>query len=105
MLCKLAGPPVPAKEPSRQPAVLRFRLCLQHRLRHLFHEQGDAVRALDDILPYTCRQRLVFDDVVDDGADFRRALIDPGETEGSHVRLSYPVRLEFRPEGYNQQHA
>src|SRR6266516_7122331 len=70
------------------PPCFAFGLCLQHRLRHLFHEQGDAVGALDDILSYVGRQRIVADDVIDDGADF--AGRQPIEIEGGHVRLSYP---------------
>ena len=85
------------------PPCFAFALCLQHRLRHLFDEQRDAVRTLDDILPYVRRQRIVADDVLDDGADF--AGRQPIEAEEGHVRLSYPARLEFRPEGYDQQHA
>src|SRR5215475_10271856 len=85
------------------PPCFAFALCLQHRLRHFFHEQGDAVRALDDIVSYVRRQRIVADDVLDDGADF--AGRQPIEAEEGHVRLSYPARLEFRPEGYDQQRA
>src|SRR6266487_3448758 len=97
--CKLAGT---ANAGEGTKAAAR-RASPQHRLRHLFHEQRDAVRALDDILPYVRRQGLVADDVVDHGADLAgRQRI---EIEGGHVRLSYPARLEFRPEGYDQQHA
>src|SRR5262249_56345729 len=85
------------------PPCFAFALCLQHRLRHLFDEQRDAVRTLDDILPYVRRQRIVADDVLDDGADF--AVRQPIEAEEGHVRLSYPARLEFRPEGYHHHHA
>src|SRR5262245_60614803 len=38
------------------PPCFALALCLEHGLRHLFHEQGDAVRALDDILPYVRRR-------------------------------------------------
>ena len=78
-------------------------LRLQHRLRHLLHEQGNAVGALDDVLPDARRQRLVADDAVDHGADF--ALRQPIDGEGGHVRSSDPGRLEFRPERHDQQYA
>src|SRR5262249_14536576 len=66
-------------------------------LRYLLDEQGDAVGALDDILPDALRQHLVADEVVDHRADFTlRQSIDG---EGSHVRPSDPGRIEFRPGG------
>ena len=46
---------------------------------------------------------IVADDVVDHGVDV--ALRQPIERERGHVRLSDPGRLEFRPEGHDQQHA
>src|SRR5262245_16672994 len=81
--------------------ILAFRL--HHRLRHLFYKQGDSVRALDDVLPDVCRQRLVADDLVDHGADFAGS--QPIEGEGGHMRLSDPARLKFWPECYDQQRA
>ena len=78
-------------------------LRLQHRLRHLLHEQRNAVGALDDVLPDARRQRLVADDAVDHGADF--ALRQPIDGEGGHMRPSDPGRLELRPERHDQQHA
>jgi hypothetical protein len=84
------------------PSCFILAFCLQHRLRHLFHEQGDSVRALDDVLPDVCREQLVADDLVDHGADFVGC--QPTEGESGHVPLSDPARLEFWPEGYDQQH-
>ena len=88
---------------GRRPLGLAFACCLQHRLCHLLHEQGDAVGALDDVLPDIGRQRLVPDDVVDQGADFTGG--QRGEGEGGHMRLSDPGRLEFRPERHDEQRA
>ena len=78
-------------------------LRLQHRLGHLLHEQGNAVGALDDVLPDARREELVADDAVDHGADF--ALRQPIDRERGHVRPSDPGRLEFWPERHDQQHA
>jgi hypothetical protein len=47
-----------------------FALRLQHRLRHLLHEQRNAVGALDDVLPEARRDELVADDEIDYGGDF-----------------------------------
>src|SRR5262249_55932880 len=55
-----------------------------------FDEQGDAVGALDDILPDALRQHLVADEVVDHRADF--ALRQSLDGEGTHVRLPDPGR-------------
>jgi hypothetical protein len=74
----------------------------QHRLCHLLDEQGDAVGALDDVLPDALRQHLVADEVVDHRADF--ALRQSIDGECSHVRPSDPRRVEFRPERHDQQH-
>ena len=49
------------------------------------------------------REELVADDAVDHGVDF--ALRQPIDGEGGDMRLSDPRRLEFRPEGHDQQHA
>src|SRR5262249_21660789 len=40
------------------------------RLGHFLHEQGNAVRALDDVLPDVLRDELVANDPVDHGIDF-----------------------------------
>ena len=90
---------------NRRDSAPRFALALrlQHRLGHLLHEQGNAVRALDDVLPDVRRQQLVADDAVDHGIDF--ALRQPIDGEAGHVRPSDPGRLEFRPERHDQQHA
>jgi hypothetical protein len=40
-------------------------LRLQHRLRHLLHEQRDAIGPLDDVLSNVRREQLVADDAVD----------------------------------------
>ena len=82
---------------------LRLRFRLQHRLRHLFHEQRDPVGALDDILAYVGRQRVVADNVIDHRVDFARR--QPIEDDGGHVRLFDPGRLELRSEGHDQQYA
>jgi hypothetical protein len=85
--------------PSRFALALR----LQHRLGHFLHKQGNAVGALDDILPDVCRQALVDDKVVDHGVGV--ALIQPIDGEGGHVRPADPGRIEFRPKRHAQQHA
>src|ERR1700752_1823408 len=77
-------------------------LHLQHRLRHLLHKEGNAIGALDDILPDARRQQLVADDTVDHGTYV--ALGQPIDREGSHMRLSDPWWGEFRLERHDQQH-
>ena len=64
---------------------------------------GNAVGALDDVLPDVRREELVANDPVDHGVDF--ALRQPIEGEGGHVGPSDPRRLELRPERHDQQHA
>ena len=76
---------------------------LQHRLCHLLYKQRDAVGALDNVLPDVCRQRLVADDVLDQGVDL--AMSQPVEGKTCDVRLSDPGRLELRPERHDQQYA
>ena len=76
---------------------------LQHCLRHLLDEQGNAVSALDDILPDARRQYLVSDEVIDHGTDFD--LRQPIDGESSHISSSNPGRIEFRPERHDQQRA
>jgi hypothetical protein len=84
---------------------LRFArtFCLQHRLRHFLNEQWDAVGALDDVLPNTCRKELVADDAVDHGIDC--TLRQPIDGKGGHVGPSDPRRLELWPERHDQEHA
>ena len=86
-----------------RPSALAFALRLQHRLGHLLHEQRNTVGALDDVLPDARRDELVADDAVDHGVDI--ALRQPIDCESGHVWPSDPRRLEFRPEGDDQQHA
>jgi hypothetical protein len=50
---------------SRNPLRFALALRLQHRLRHFFHEQRDAVSAFDDVLPDARGQRLIVSDAVD----------------------------------------
>ena len=76
---------------------------LEHRFGHLFHEQRNPVRSLDDVLADGRRQRIVADDLIDHDVDVARR--KPVEGEGGHVRLLDPGRLEFRPEGNDHQHA
>ena len=68
--CKLAGT-ASAGDGTAASGPPRFALALrlQHRLRHLLHEQRNAVGALDDVLPDVRRQMLVADDAVDHGVD------------------------------------
>ena len=68
--CKLAGT-AKAVDGTVAGSPLRFFLTprFQHRLGHFLHEQGDAVRALDDVLPNARRDELVADDAVDHGLD------------------------------------
>jgi calcineurin-like phosphoesterase family protein len=78
-------------------------LGLEHRLRHLLDEQGDAISALDNVLSDAGRKQLVANDPVYHGADF--SLRQSIEREGGHVRSSDPGRLELRPERHDQQRA
>ena len=77
-------------------------LRLQHRLRHLLHEQGNAVGALDDLRHHIRRQLLVPDQARDDGGRF--TLPKPVERQARHMRLSHPRRVELGAERYDQQH-
>jgi hypothetical protein len=74
-------------------------LRLQHCLRHLLHEQGDAIGTFDDVLPDARRQQLVADYAVDHGADL--AFRQPIDRHGGHVRPPDPGRIEFRAEYHN----
>ena len=49
---------------------LAFTLGLQHRLRHLLHEQGNAVGALHDLRHHICWERSVPGKARDDGGGF-----------------------------------
>ncbi|HEV3242367.1 MAG TPA: hypothetical protein VGY14_03830, partial [Methyloceanibacter sp.] len=82
--------------PPRFALALRF----QHRLGHFLHEQGNAVGALDDILPDACRQALVADKVVDH--DVAVALTQPIDGEGGHAGDTDPGWIKFRPERHDQ---
>ena len=84
---------------NRRSSLLRLKHCLSH----LFHEKGNAIGTLDDVLADTCRQELVANNTVDNRADFTlRQSID---CQGGYMRASDPRRLEFRSEGHDQQHA
>ena len=74
----------------------------QYRLGHFLHEQGNAIGALDDVLPNVRWEQLVADDAVDHRADF--ALCQPIDGEGGDVRPSDPGRLELWPERHEKQH-
>jgi hypothetical protein len=78
-------------------------LSLQHRFRHLFDKQWDAIAAFDDVVPDARRKQLVANDTVDHGANF--SLRQPIEREGGHVRSPNPGRLELRAKSHDQQHA
>ena len=84
-------------------ARVAFAFRRQYGLRHLLHEQRNAVGALDDVLPDARREGLVADDAIDHGADF--PLSQPIDGEGGDVRSSDPSRIEFRPERHDQQYA
>src|SRR6476620_7224725 len=90
---------VHANRPLGCTLAFRFQYCL----RHFLYEQRDAVGALDDVLPNTCKKELVADDAVDHGADV--ALCQPIESEGSDVLPSDPRRRELRAEYDDQQYA
>ena len=79
-----------------------FAARLQHRLRHLLHEQRDAVGALDDVAADVRRKRRVADD---------RSMIasmsccaKPIDGQRRHMGPADPGRLEFGPERHDQQH-
>ena len=76
---------------------------LQHRLRHLLDEQGNAVGALDDVLADVRWQRLVADDALDHGARCR-ALPSRLIVRAVTYALSNPGRIELRPERHDKQH-
>ena len=77
--------------------ALAFRL--QDRLDHFFHEQGDAVRAFDNVLTDVRRDELVADNVVDYRLDV--ALREPVDSDSSHIGPSNPGRLELRTERHD----
>ena len=83
---------------------LRFFLAprFHHCLGHFLHEQRDAVRALNYVVPYVRRDELVADNAVDHGLNV--ALREPIDGESRHVRPSDPGRLELWTERHNQQH-
>ena len=85
----------------RDHARRRAALGLQHRLRHLFHEQRDAVGALDDILPDVGGKRPVAGDLLDQGDHLARG--EPIDRERRHMRTPDPGRSEFRPERHEQE--
>src|SRR5215469_2820049 len=72
-------------------------LSLQHRLGYLLDKQRDAIAALDDVLTDARRKELIANDPIYHGADF--SLRQPIESEGGHVRLPDPGRLELWSEG------
>ena len=76
---------------------------LQHSLGHLLDEQGNAVGALDDVLPDARGQYLVADDPVDHGVDV--APRQPIDGEGGDVWPSDPWRRELRARREDQQYA
>src|SRR5262245_40057524 len=73
----------------------------QYHLRHLFNEQGNAVAALDDLLPNVRRYWLAVSDAVDHCVHF--APRQPIKGESGHVRLSNPRWNELWPECYEQE--
>ena len=77
-------------------------LRLQNCLRHLLHEQGNAVGALDDLHHHVRRQRLVPGQARDN--DRRFTLPKPVEHQARHMRLSHPRRVELGTERDDQQH-
>src|SRR5262245_14743744 len=72
--------------------ALAFRL--EGRLGHFFHEQGNAVATLDDVVPDVCWQQFVADDTVDHRTDI--ALCQPINRRTGYVWLSDPGWVEFR---------
>src|SRR6516162_5241189 len=78
----------------RLTVALRF----QHRLGHFLYEQRNTIGPLDDVLPEVRGKLLVASDAVDHRVHFGPR--QPIDGEGDDVRLSDPLRLEFRPEGY-----
>ena len=83
---------------------LRFFLTpgFQHCLGYFLHEQRDAVRALNYVVPDARRDELVADDAVNHGLDVARR--KPIDGESHHVWPSDPGRLELWTERHNQQH-
>ena len=73
-----------------RPPRFALALRLQHRLRHLLHEQRNAVGALDDVLPDVRRQRLVAGDA---RRSWRRCRARPSRlrVRAGHMRLSRPT--------------
>ncbi|MGC1348207.1 MAG: hypothetical protein WA858_00320, partial [Xanthobacteraceae bacterium] len=82
---------------------LSFGLCLQHRLGHLLDEQGNAIGALDDVLPHARGQRVVADEAIDQRGNV--AFAEPVQRQGRYIGPPDPGRLEFRPVGDDHQNA
>ena len=76
-------------------------LGLQHRLRHLFHEQRDAVGAFDDVLSDVGGKHPVAGDLFNQGDHLARG--EPIDRERRHMWTSDPGRGEFRPERHEQE--
>jgi hypothetical protein len=76
-------------------------LRLQHGLRHLLHEQGNAVGALHDLRQHIRRQILAPDQASDDACRF--SLPEAVQRHAGHMRLSRPRRGELGAERHNEQ--
>ena len=88
---------------SNRPPGRALAFRLEGRLGHLFHEQGNAVATLDDVVPDVCWQQLVADDTVNHCADL--VLCQRIDRRSGYVWLSDPGWVEFRPERHDQQYA
>ena len=60
----------------------------RHRLRHLFHEEGNPVSALHDFDHHVRREPLIADNVRDDGGCL--ALPKSVEYQAGHMGPSHP---------------
>jgi|SRR6516162_7528198 len=88
---------------SGTPLRLALAFRLQHRLRHLLHEQRDAVGTLDNVLPNVCRQQLAAGNVVNHRVYV--TMSQPVQGKRRYMGLSNPRSLELRSKCHDHQHA
>jgi hypothetical protein len=83
-------------------AVLHQQPGFQHVLGQLLHEQRHAVGLGDDLREHFRRQLAPTRDALDECLGF--GAIEPLQRDRTDVGQAFPRRLEFRPEGDQEQH-